>query len=246
MSGPHWGESTRVATGRLLTQGLGLPRPRPCARPPPHAGYFPPSRRRKWPAVRPCPRGAFSGAPAPSGSRVRTWPSPQDSQCASGQTYLLQPTTLGVLASRLAINLSFLPPRPARPPPCKRSSDWPGFPGQPIAAPLTASAGARASEKPLNGCQGQRGTPTSAAPARTREGGAGEGSGGEGRLRLRRSGERARPRAEVRTQIQPRSPPPLRIAILTQRRGCFFHDRGHDMGHGGSIGTGIHHLLFSG
>lgn len=98
--------------GRFLTQSLGLPRPRPCARPPPHAGYFPPSRRRKWPAVRPCPRGAFSGAPAPSGSRVRTWPSPQDSQCASGQTYLLQPTTLGVLASRLATNLASYPHSP--------------------------------------------------------------------------------------------------------------------------------------
>lgn len=91
---------------------LGLARPRPCARPPPHAGHFPPSGRRKWPSVRPCPRGAFSGAPAPSGSRVRTWPSPQDSQCASGQTYLLQPTTLGVLASRLATNLASYPQSP--------------------------------------------------------------------------------------------------------------------------------------
>lgn len=112
---------------------------------------------------RPCPRGAFSGAPAPSGSRVRTWPSPQDSQCASGQTYLLQPTTLGVLASRLATNLASYPHSPAQPPPCNLSSDWPGCPGQPIEAPFTGSAGPRESEKLLNGCQGQRGTPASAA-----------------------------------------------------------------------------------
>lgn len=114
----HWGPvglwrvSTPGTTGCLFTQSLDLPRPRPCARPPPHAGHFPPSGRRKWPAVRPCPRGAFSGAPAPSGSRVRTWPSPQDSQCASGQTYLLQRTTLGVLASRLATNLASYPHSP--------------------------------------------------------------------------------------------------------------------------------------
>lgn len=145
--GSLWGEHARHRRVPL-TWSLGLPRPRPCARPPPHAGHFPPSGRRKWPAVRPCPRGAFSGAPAPSGSRVRTWPSPQDSQCASGQTYLLQPTTLGVLASRLATNLaSYPPPAPTQPPPCNLSSDWLGCPGQPIEAPFTASARAGRAKK---------------------------------------------------------------------------------------------------
>lgn len=54
----------------------------------------------------------FPVRPPPSGCAVRTWPSPQDSQCASGKTYLLQPTTLGVLASRVASNPSFHPPTP--------------------------------------------------------------------------------------------------------------------------------------
>lgn len=75
---------------------------------PPHSRRFPPSGRRKLPAALPCPRGAFSGAPAPTSSRVRTWPSPQDSQCAFGQTFWLQPTTLGILASRITSNSSFL------------------------------------------------------------------------------------------------------------------------------------------
>lgn len=36
----------------------------------------------------------------------------------------------------------------------------------------------------------------------------------------------AQPQAEMRTQIQPRSPLSLRTAILTKHRGSFFRDRG--------------------
>ena len=87
------------------------PRPPPPLDPSSHR-RFPPSGRRKSLATLPRPCGAFSGAPSPSDSPIRTWPSPQDSQCASGQTYLLQPTTLGFLASPVASNPSFLPPQP--------------------------------------------------------------------------------------------------------------------------------------
>lgn len=99
--------------GPAREEGLGsappaAPPPLPLQTPP-HAGRFPPCGRRKSPAALPCPRGAFSGAPAPSASAIRTWPSPQDSQCASGQTYWRQPTTIRVLASPVASNPNFLP-----------------------------------------------------------------------------------------------------------------------------------------
>lgn len=99
--------------GPSREEGLGsAPPARPASFLPPDPSSrrrFPPGGRRKSPAALPCPRGAFSGAPAPSASPIRTWPSPQDSQCASGQTYLRQPTTFRVLASPVASNPNFLP-----------------------------------------------------------------------------------------------------------------------------------------
>lgn len=68
------------ACGRDPSHRLpAAPRPRPAPPPaslqtPPHAGCFPPSGRRKSPAARPCPRGAFSGTPAPP--PLRSGPGP--------------------------------------------------------------------------------------------------------------------------------------------------------------------------
>lgn len=104
-----------VACGRRIGVRHFIPLDPPRLPPPPDPSShrrFPPSGRRKSLATLPRPCGAFSGAPSPSDSPIRTWPSPQDSQCASGQTYLLQPTTLGSLASPVASNPSFLPPQP--------------------------------------------------------------------------------------------------------------------------------------
>lgn len=62
------------------------------------------SRRRLSPAhVEP-----FPVRPPPPRLPSFSWPSPQDSQCASGQTYLRQPTTFKVLASPVASNPNFL------------------------------------------------------------------------------------------------------------------------------------------
>lgn len=162
---------------------------RPCTPTPPHAGPFPPSGRRKSLAALPCPHGVFSGVPAPSGSPTGTWPSPQGSQCASGGTYLLQPTTFGVLASPVASNPSFLPQQPrsaASLYPLLRLARLPRpANGGPV---YSLILGSQEGKTPLSGCQGQRGTPASEAfcavgpgsraPALGRE----EGRGGRGRL----------------------------------------------------------------
>lgn len=77
--GDKWRGTANVREGGLSPPdaGLGSQSPRPAPPPsalqtPPHGGRLPPSGRRKSLAALPGPRGAFSGAPAPSGSPIET------------------------------------------------------------------------------------------------------------------------------------------------------------------------------
>lgn len=180
--------------------GSESPRPAP---PPPSPLQTPPhaaaSRLLEGGSPRiPCPRGAFSGTPAPSDSPIWTWPSPQDSQCASGQTYLLQPTTLGVLASPVTSNPSFLLPQSS-----SAASLQPLLRLACLLLPANGCpvysliAGSRESETPLwlpratrdTGCRGPLGSPLGPrTPASARVEGR-EGGGAGCRLRVGGCGE---------------------------------------------------------
>lgn len=131
----------------------GPPRLPPASRPllKPAASRLPGGGSR--PLRRPAHVEPFPVRPPPSASPIRTWPSPEGSQCASGQTYWLQPTSLGVLASRVASNLSFLPPQSRSAASLEPLLRLACFPRPANRSPIYYfSAGSRESQIPLNGC----------------------------------------------------------------------------------------------